>query len=80
MLHSDTKVSVELFKQPENRVGGGSGSPATVCLLLPRSPGDRTHTLRDGSSDSSSKGSTTQLCESKCAPSRRDSKGKGTIK
>lgn len=50
-----------------------------LCLLLPCSPGDRTHTLRGSSSDSSSKGSTTQLCESKCAPCRRDSKGNNKV-
>lgn len=47
-----------------------------LWLLLPRSPGDETHTLGDSRADSSSKCSATQLFQSKCAPCQRDSKGK----
>lgn len=60
MLQADTQVSAELFRQSENKVGPGD------CLLLPCSPGDRTRSPGDSSADSSSKGSTTQLYESKC--------------
>lgn len=79
ILHKDMQVSVELFKQSWNKVGKEDGLER-LCLLLPCSPSDRTLTLRDSSSDSSSKGSTIQLCESKCAHCRHDLKRNNTVK